>query len=234
MGHLRFVVFFFALSLYGQDLTGVLSGTIRDASGGVVPNAEVVVLNAATGVVAWRGKTDGAGQYLAPALQGGRYHLTVEARGFKKAEIRDINLQVDQRARVDAVVHPGDVVETVTVSGEILGQLESETSSVGATINTSQVQDLPLPSRNILNLLTLVGGVSSGGAATGINASQLSINGSRTLNSEFMVDGVSVVSGSTGGVQRLPSTETIREFKVLTRVIRPSMAAPPEASSTWW
>jgi outer membrane receptor protein involved in Fe transport len=216
MGQLRFVVFLFALSLYGQDLTGVLSGTIRDASGGVVPNAEIVVLNAATAVVAWRGKTDGAGQYLAPALQGGRYHLTVEARGFKKAEIRDINLQVDQRARVDAVVHPGDVVETVTVSGEILGQLESETSSVGATINTSQVQDLPLPSRNVLNLLTLVGGVSSGGAATGINASQLSINGSRTLNSEFMVDGVSVVSGSTGGVQRLPSTETIREFKVLT------------------
>ena len=66
MGHRRFVVFFFALSLYGQDLTGVLSGTIRDASGGVVPNAEVVVLNAATGVVAWRGKTDAGGAATRP------------------------------------------------------------------------------------------------------------------------------------------------------------------------
>lgn len=210
------LIVLFASSLYSQDLTGVLSGTVRDTSGAVVPNAEVVVFNAGTGVIAWRGKTDGLGQYLAPALGAGRYHLTVEAPGFKKADIRDITLQVDQRARVDAVVHPGDVVETVTVSGESLGQLESETSSIGATINTSQARDLPLPSRNVLNLLTLVGGVSSGGAATGINASQLSINGSRTLNSEFMVDGVSVVSSSTGGVQRLPSTETIREFKVLT------------------
>jgi hypothetical protein len=63
------------------------------------------------------------------------------------------------------------------------------------------VENLPLPSRNILNLLSLIPGVSSGGDATGINASQLSINGSRTVNSEFTVDGVSVVSGSTGGVQ---------------------------------
>ncbi len=218
----RVSLFIFSFSLLtapkvaAQDLTGALSGTVRDSTGAVVPNVEVTVLNAATGVVAWRGRTDAVGQYLAPALGAGRYHLVCEAPGFKKAEIRDVPLQVDQRARVDAVVHPGDVVETVTVSGEALGQLESETSSLGATINTSQVRDLPLPSRNILNLLTLVGGVSSGGAATGINASQLSINGSRTLNSEFTVDGVSVVSGSTGGVQRLPSTETIREFKVLT------------------
>jgi hypothetical protein len=87
---------------------------------------------------------------------------------------------------------------------------------MGAVIGNSFVLGLPLPNRNVLNTLTLVGGVSSGGAATGINPSQLSINGSRTLNSEFSVDGVSVVSGSTGGVQRLPSAEVVREMKVLT------------------
>lgn len=76
------------------------------------------------------------------------------------------------------------------------------------------MHDLPLPNRNILNLLSLTAGVSSGGDANGINASQMSINGSRTLNSEFTVDGVSVVSGSTGGVQTLPSADAIREFRV--------------------
>src|SRR5262249_3316239 len=80
----------------------------------------------------------------------------------------------------------------------------------------SQVQNLPLPNRNILNLLSLTPGVSSGGDATSINASQLSFNGSLTVNSEFMVDGVSVVSGSTGGVQTLPPADAIRELKVLT------------------
>ncbi|MEI9972515.1 MAG: TonB-dependent receptor [Ignavibacteriota bacterium] len=68
----------------------------------------------------------------------------------------------------------------------------------------------------MLNLLSLTAGVSSGGDATGINSNQLSINGSRTLNSEFTVNGVSVVSGSTGGVQTLPPADAIREFKVLT------------------
>ncbi len=205
-----------SLSLPAQELTGTISGTVTDSSGAVIPGASVAVINAATSVVAYRGKTNEAGNYAAPSLPAGIYRVVVEMQGFKKSEVQGITLQVDQRARVDVMLQPGEVTETVTVIGEGLGQLETESSSVGAIINASQVRDLPMPSRNMLNLLTLVGGVSSGGAATGINASQLSINGSRTLNSEFTVDGVSVVSGSTGGVQRVPSAEAVREFRVLT------------------
>ncbi|MBL8228281.1 MAG: TonB-dependent receptor [Bryobacterales bacterium] len=202
--------------LVSQDINGAISGTVTDSSGAVVPNASVTVVNTATSVVAYRGSTNESGNYSAPSLPVGTYRVSVEVAGFKKAEIQGVTLQVDQRARVNVVLQPGELAETVTVVGEGLGQLESESSSLGAIINTTQVKDLPMPSRNVLNLLTLVGGVSSGGAATGINASQLSMNGSRTLNSEFAVDGVSVVSGSTGGVQRVPSTEAVREFRVLT------------------
>ena len=220
----RFVFHVTALLLAGlicvplaaQELTGTISGTVTDSSGAVIPEASVTVINAATSVVAYRGKTNESGNYAAPALPAGTYRVVVEKSGFKKSEVQSITLQVDQRARVNVMLQPGEVSETITVIGEGLGQLETESSSVGAVINASQVRDLPMPSRNMLNLLTLVGGVSSGGAATGINASQLSINGSRTLNSEFTVDGVSVVSGSTGGVQRVPSTEAVREFRVLT------------------
>jgi hypothetical protein len=97
--------------------------------------------------------------------------------------------------------------------------LATESSSLGGTITPSQVQDLPLPSRNTLNLLALSPGVSSGSDITsqgGLNSSQLSINGSRTLNSEFLLDGVSVVTGSTGSPETLPPPDSIREFKVLT------------------
>lgn len=203
-------------TLRAQDINASISGTVTDSSGAVVPGAAVMLSSADTGVIAYQGKTNESGVYSAPSVPVGRYRVSVELAGFSKAVVENVRLQVDQKARVDVVLKPGEVAETVTITGEGLGQLETESSSTGAVINTSQVRDLPLPSRNVLNLLTLVGGVSSGGAATGINASQLSMNGSRTLNSEFAVDGVSVVSGSTGGVQRVPSTEAIREFRVLT------------------
>ena len=96
--------------------------------------------------------------------------------------------------------------------------MASDSSSLGNTITPSQLQDLPLPSRNVLNLLALTPGVSSGGDITsqsGLSTSQLSIDGSRTLNSEFLIDGVSVVSGSTGAPQTLPPADSIREFNVL-------------------
>ena len=199
-----------------QELNGSISGTITDSSGAVIPAANIVIRNTATNVVTYRGKTNESGVYLAPALPVGQYEIVVSATGFKTQQLAGITLQVNQRARADMTLQPGALAETVTVTAEAGGQVEAESSSVGALMNTSQVANLPLPSRNVLNLLTLVPGISSGGAATGINANQMSINGSRTLNSEFTVDGVSVVSGSTGGLTRLPSTEAIREFKVLT------------------
>src|ERR1051326_2223044 len=205
-----------ASNSFGQVLTGTISGVVTDSTEAVVPNAAVTIINADTRVTAWHGMTNESGVYRAPSLPVGRYDVSVEMQGFKRAEVSGINLTVDQRAAINITLQPGAVAESVTVAGETAGQLATESSSLGNTINTTQVQNLPLPDRNILNLLSLTAGVSSGGDATSINASQLSMNGSRTVNSEFTVDGVSVVSGSTGGVQTLPSADAIREFKVLT------------------
>jgi hypothetical protein len=204
-----------ACGLHAQN-TAVISGTVADPSGAVVPKAGITLIGADTSATVWHGETNESGVYRAPEIPVGRYNLRVEAPGFKRAEVKGINLVVDQRAAIDVKLETGATAESITVNGEAAGQLATDTSSLGNVINTSQVQDLPLPNRSILNLLSLTPGVSSGGAATGINSSQLSINGSRTVNSEFMVDGVSVVSGSTGGVQTLPSADAIREFKVLT------------------
>jgi hypothetical protein len=200
----------------GQVLTGMISGTVTDSSDAIVPNAAVSIVNADTGVTVWHGVTNESGLYRAPSLPVGRYNVIVALQGFKRVEVSGINLTVDQSAAINITLQPGAVAESVTVAGQTAGQLATESSSLGTTINTSQVQNLPLPNRNILNLLSLSAGVSSGGDATSINASQLSINGSRTVNSEFTVNGLSVVSGSTGGVQTLPSADAIREVKVLT------------------
>lgn len=202
--------------LRGQNPSGVISGTVSDSSQAVVPNANVTVLNTDTGVTAWRGTTNDSGVYRAPGLVPGHYTISVEAQGFKRAAAENIPLAVDQRADINVTLEPGAITESIEVRDTAAAQLAADTSSLGNVINPSQVESLPLPSRAILNLLSLTPGVSSGGDATGINSAQLSINGSRTLNSEFTVNGVSVVSGSTGGVQTLPPADSIREFKVLT------------------
>jgi hypothetical protein len=202
--------------LLSQVLTGTISGTVSDSSQAVIPNAAVTIVNADTGLTAWHGVTNGSGLYRAPELPVGKYNVSVVTQGFKRQDVNGVNLTTDQRASINVTLQPGAVTEEVNVVGDTAGQLATDTSSLSNTITMSQVQDLPLPSRSILNLLSLTAGVSSGGDATGINASQLSFNGSRTLNSEFTVDGVSVVSGSTGGVQTLPPSDAIRELKVNT------------------
>jgi hypothetical protein len=202
-------------AVFGQN-TGAISGVVTDPTQAVVPNAAVAIVNADTGVTVWHGATNESGVYRAPELPAGRYNVTVTLQGFKQAAINGVNLALDQRASIDITMQPGGVTESVTVVGTTEGQLATENGAIGNVINPSQVDGLPMPSRNILNLLAGTPGISAGGDSTGINASQLSFNGSRTVNSEFMVDGVSVVSGSTGGVQTLPPADAIREFKVLT------------------
>ncbi len=200
-----------------QGLTGVISGTVTSTDA-AVSEATVAISNADTGVTAWSGKTNLAGVYRAPDLPAGRYDVVVTAPGFKRQQVAGIELSADQRADLPISMQAGEVTQTVTVNGGTRGQLASASSSLGSTITPSEVQDLPLPSRDVLNLLALTPGVSSGGDITGqsgLNTSQLSINGSRTLNGEFLIDGVSVVSGSTGAAQTLPPADSIREFNVL-------------------
>jgi len=203
---------------WAQGVTAVISGIISDPSKAPVEGATVTVTNADTGVIAWTGKTNSTGVYRAPDLPAGHYNITAAATGFKTEKVSAVQLTVDQRADIPITLQLGQVAETVTVEGGSEGQLATDTASLGVTTTPAQLQDLPLPSRNPLNLLALTPGVSSGSeifSQAGISTSQLSINGSRTLNSEFLIDGVSIVTGSTGGPQTLPPTDSIDQFKVL-------------------
>jgi hypothetical protein len=219
IGSLRFLLVFFGIGAiaWSQGVTGVISGIVSNARGAIA-GASVVITNAETGVSAWSGKTNVDGVYRAPNLPVGRYNVAVTAPGLKHQNVSGVELSVDPQTDIPILMQVGEVGDAVTVVGGSTGQLASDSSSLATTITASQVQDLPLPSRNILNLLALTPGVSSGGDITsqsGLSSSQLSINGSRTLNSEFLLDGLSVVSGSTGAVQTLPPTDSIREFNVL-------------------
>ncbi|HUA61771.1 MAG TPA: TonB-dependent receptor [Verrucomicrobiae bacterium] len=208
----------FSALAWAQGVTGVISGIVSDPSKSPVEGASVKITNTDTGVTVWSGKTNAAGVYRAPDLPAGHYEINVSAAGFKTQQISKLELVIDQRADIPVTMQLGQVAETVTVEGETAGQLAVDTGSLGTIATPSQLEDLPLPSRNIYNLLALSPGVSSGGDISsqgGISSSQLSINGSRTVNNEFLIDGVSVITGSTGGPQTLPPVDSIQEFKVL-------------------
>ncbi len=199
-----------------QDLTGVITGTVTDSSGAVVPGASVTILRLGTETPVWEGKTASSGQYLAPLLPVGQYDIRIQLQGFRKTEIKDFDLKVDQRARIDAVLQPGEIKDSVTVTGENVVQLETETSSMALVINPAQVRDLPMANRAVFSLITLSAGVSTGDDPTVVDSSQYSINGSRSQSSEITIDGVSVFGGATGAISHLPSPDAVREVKVLT------------------
>lgn len=200
-----------------QQYTGVFTGQVTDAGGAVIPNAVVTIVNAETGVQVYSGKSNEQGLYLAPSMRPGVYNLLFEAPGFKRAEVRGVNLLAAQRAGVDVVLQAGALTETVTVVGENVAALEKESSAQDEIFNYSQVQNLPLANRNFMSLLTLVAGAAhTGDPADPRTSGNLTVNGSRPLNNEVAVEGVSALTGINGGTTPLPSTESIREVKVLT------------------
>ncbi len=214
---------------WSQGVTGVISGIVTDSKG-AIRGAIVTITNVDTGVTAWTGKTNADGVYRAPDLPAARYNVAATALGFKRQQVSGVELSVDPRADTPILLQVGEVADTVTVEARTEGQLASDSSSIANTITPSELQDLPLPSRNVLNLLALTPGVSSGGDVNsqgGLSTSQLSIDGSRTLNSEFLLDGVSVVSGSTGAPQTLPPADSIRNSMCSRLRIRRSTGEPP-------
>jgi hypothetical protein len=206
----------FAGSLTAQDVTGVIAGVVSDSSGAVIQRAKVSIVNADTGVKAWQGATGDAGAYSAPLLPVGTYNIFFEATGFRRFEVSNLPLAVGDRARVDATLEPGTVQESITVTANTVVHLESDSSSISTEVDPNEVAGLPIANRDVLNLLALTPGVSSGGDATGVNTQQLSFNGSRTLNSEVSVGGVSVVSGAIGNLNHYPSPDAVQQFKVMT------------------
>jgi hypothetical protein len=200
---------------HAQNTNATIRGQVLDPTGALVPNAQVVVLNVNTGIIVFRGKSDSAGNFVAPQVIPGTYKVTVDAPGLKETVIDNLIASVAQVASVNINMQIGQASETVTVEshGE---ELDRSTSDVSTLISPQEVQNLPLFGRAVENLLAFVPGVAHGGGGDTPSTSQLSINGSRTLNTEVLLNGVSTIVASTGTPATLPSPDAIDSFRVLT------------------
>src|SRR6195256_4750714 len=142
-----------------------LSGDTRDASGAVVAGAVVTAVNVATNA-SRTVMTNEAGDYSFPSLPPGTYALKVEKPGFKTVVRNDIELQVQQAARVDFEMQVGQVTESIEVQSSAT-LLATEDATVGTVIENARIVELPLNGRNYLQLVSLAPNVSTGFSGQG-------------------------------------------------------------------
>src|SRR5579885_1386375 len=159
------VVWLASVFLQAQVTTGTISGTVKDASGAVLPGAKVTILNEDTGI-SRTVQTDSAGRYSAPSLSLGSYRVTVTQDGFETQMRRGITLTVGREAVADVQLAVGAVTQTVEVTGEA-PLVESTTSTVGGLVDERTIRELPLNGRSYDQLALLEAGVASYGDGGG-------------------------------------------------------------------
>ncbi len=203
-----------AKTAWAQNTNATIRGQVLDPTGALIPDAQVLVVNTETGVTVFRGKSDSAGAFVVPQVLPGTYRVTVDAAGLKESIINNVVATVAQVTSLNVQMQVGSVSDVVTVQsrGE---QLDRSTSDVSTLIAPTEVQNLPIVQRSTENLLAFIPGVVHGGAADTPSTSQLSINGSRTLNTEVLLNGVSTIVASTGTPATLPSPDGVDQFRVL-------------------
>jgi len=195
-------------------------GTVTDATGAAIPNAQVIVTNSATGV-SRTVTTNSAGAYQVPQLEIGTYNVTVRDSGFKTYQRSGVTLNVSATVRVDATLQVGEAAESVTVTAEAV-QVQSETNEQSNLISQSEISSLATNGRNVIGLATLGTGVSSAlpsfNQPTSVTAdNNISFNGERPQHNIWMIDGgENYDRGSGGKISTMPSQNSISEFRVLT------------------
>lgn len=157
-----------------QAVTGTLLGTVQDSSGAVVPGANIMLVNEGTNV-SNRTTAGPQGFYTFPNLNPGLYSVTIDAKGFRTLTSKHNEVLVEESTRVDLTLSPGAVSEQVTVTG-ITPLVETTTSDLGTTIDSTQINNLPINGRNPAMLMQLAPGSTPAawGAGNGEDSSTAS------------------------------------------------------------
>jgi hypothetical protein len=209
------LVFFFVLPLAmrAQEATGRILGTIYDQNGAVLPNTHVVVTNTATGV-SRETTSDTNGTYQVLSLPIGGYIVSADRQGFTAVRTAPSTLEINQSLKIDLKLTVGTQSETVTVESNS-GVVETINPTLGATISTQSIQNLPLNGRNVLDLALLQPGVTETDNPGNTSAGTYSIAGGRSDSVTFLLDGGNNNNLLSNGVVFNPNPDAVAEFKIL-------------------
>jgi len=196
-----------------QDATGRVIGTVYDQQGGVVPDAAVTVTNVGTKIsrAAVTGK-DGYFEVL--DLPIGNYHVAVEHAGFNKVVTQDQKLLINQSLRFDITLVVGISNQTVTVEAQVSG-VETENPTLGQSVTSRELVNLPLNGRDVLDLALLQPGVTEADPDY-VGAGKFSVAGGRPDSITYLLDGGLNNNLLDNSVVLDPNPDTIAEFRILT------------------
>ncbi len=205
----------------GGVATGDLHVTVKDPKGNLVTNATVTVSDVAKGLER-TGTSDDEGGYSARLLPPGTYTVTVQARGFGKAEAKDVSVTVGGLVELPVALALATGKEVVEVSAQA-ELVETSRSSTTDTIGQQRIDNLPINGRNYINFTLTDSQVvrdnapSLGAAPT----SGLNMSGQRARSNMVNVDGADATDNSTNGVRSTVSQEAVQEFQIITNNYAP-------------
>ena len=208
-----------------SQTVGTITGEVKDNSGAAVVGAAVTLANTSTNA-SRSSRSNSDGLYVFPDLVPGTYNVKVEATGFKSESRTNVELQVQQTARVDFALEVGQLNQSVVVSGS-LDQLTTENATVGTVIENRRIVNLPLNGRDYLQLIALSPNVSTGFGSPQISTTRqggtragenFSIAGQRSTANNYTLDGIQNTDVNFNLYIFLPSIDAIQEFKIQTGV----------------
>src|SRR5689334_15780568 len=219
----RLAAIFFALSCaFAQRDLGTITGTVIDAQGAAIPDAKITITEDATGLT-YDVITSSTGEYARPALKPGTYTVTAEAKGFRRVVQKNVIVTGGDRVGVTLSLPVGDVSQSVEVQATA-PLLQTETTRLGATINSSEMSQMPLGGQRIFTYLArLSPGVlpaepgARDAVGGGFSANGVRSNGQNNFllngvdNNVNVIDFLNQTSYVVG-----PSVEAIGEIRVMT------------------
>ncbi len=208
-----------------QTITGSIRGTIADPSGAAVVKASVTANNAATGVKTTT-MSDASGFYNFQFLPIGTYSINATAPGFQTESVGPLTLDIDQIAQVNVKLHVGSVSTTVSVSADSSAILQTQNSTMGTTVTSNTIENLPLSGLNFQTAGVFVAGAvmprfDLAGGANGFErdtsaATAPSFNGNRQQGNNYVLDGVEINEATNNVVGYNPAPEAIQEMRTIT------------------
>jgi hypothetical protein len=143
-----------------QDVSGTIGGAVLDPSSVAVPNQKVTITNAERNQVVRTVKTDAGGTYFAPLIPVGIYSIRVEAMGFKNEDRRNVVVNVNDDLKINITLQVGSAAETIEVTSDV-ASVELGTPASANTIESRQISELALGTRNYQTLMALMPGVAT-------------------------------------------------------------------------
>lgn len=200
---------FVATPLWAQLTVGGIAGTVKDPSGAVIPGAQITITNSDTQVKQTTVST-ATGTYVFTSVPVGTYSLKASAKGFKAYVDTGIQVHIQNTVTADIPLVPGAVSESVTVTSAV-ALLQAQDATLGQTVPTEQVNDLPLAGRNWMSLAQLSAGSYS---LNGPGGTSIFANGAEPGQVDTRLNGTDDNNEVFGGTNLTPVPDAIQEFKL--------------------